>query len=96
MNTRVETTHDDERYYETGYTIFTMIDGNPTQLPPQPCKDTTKTATTAPASPPPYAGAQAATPPPSNPARGALTPNKHKQETRKRKAQTMNNRENHN
>ena len=33
MNARVETTHDDERYYETDYTIFVMIDGNPTQLP---------------------------------------------------------------
>lgn len=33
MNARVETTHDDERYYETDYTIFIMIDGNPTQLP---------------------------------------------------------------
>lgn len=34
MNARVETTHDDERYYETDYTIFVMVDGNPTQLPP--------------------------------------------------------------
>ena len=33
MNARVETTHDDERYYETDYTIFVMVDGNPTQLP---------------------------------------------------------------
>lgn len=33
MNARVETTHDDERYYETDYTIFIMIDGNPSQLP---------------------------------------------------------------
>ena len=35
MNARVETTHDDERYDETDYTIFVMIDGNPTQLPPR-------------------------------------------------------------
>ena len=34
MNARAETTHDDERYYETDYTIFVMVDGNPTQLPP--------------------------------------------------------------
>lgn len=33
MNAHVETTHDDERYYETDYTIFVMIDGNPSQLP---------------------------------------------------------------
>lgn len=33
MNARVETTHSDERYYETDYTIFAMIDGSPTQLP---------------------------------------------------------------
>ena len=33
MNARVETTQNDERYYETDYTIFIMIDGNPTQLP---------------------------------------------------------------
>lgn len=33
MNARVETTHDDERYYETDYTIFIMIDGNPSRLP---------------------------------------------------------------
>lgn len=33
MNARVETTHSDERYYETDYTIFVMIDGNPSQLP---------------------------------------------------------------
>lgn len=33
MNARVETTHDDERHDETDYTIFVMIDGNPTQLP---------------------------------------------------------------
>lgn len=33
MSTRVETTQSDERYYETNYTIFIMIDGNPTQLP---------------------------------------------------------------
>ena len=33
MNARVETTNDDERYDETDYTIFVMIDGNPTQLP---------------------------------------------------------------
>ena len=33
MNARVETTHNDERYYETDYTIFVMIDGNPSQLP---------------------------------------------------------------
>ena len=33
MNARVETTHDDERYYETDYTLFVMIDGNPSQLP---------------------------------------------------------------
>lgn len=33
MNARVEATHDDESYYETGYTIFVMIDGNPSQLP---------------------------------------------------------------
>lgn len=46
MNARVETTHDDERHYETDYTIFAMVDGNPTQPPSQPCKDTTKTATT--------------------------------------------------
>ena len=34
MNARVETTNDDERYYETDYTLFVMVDGNPTQLPP--------------------------------------------------------------
>ena len=33
MNARVETTHDDERHYETDYTLFVMADGNPTQLP---------------------------------------------------------------
>lgn len=33
MNARAETTHDDERYYETDYTLFVMVDGNPTQLP---------------------------------------------------------------
>lgn len=33
MNARVETTNDDERYDETDYTIFVMINGNPTQLP---------------------------------------------------------------
>ena len=33
MNARVEATQSDERYDETGYTIFVMIDGNPTQLP---------------------------------------------------------------
>ena len=33
MNARVETTHDDERYYETDYTLFVTINGNPTQLP---------------------------------------------------------------
>ena len=33
MNARVETTHDDERYYETDYTIFVMVDGNQAQLP---------------------------------------------------------------
>ena len=33
MNTRVEATQNDERYYETDYTIFVMIDGNPSQLP---------------------------------------------------------------
>lgn len=33
MNARVETTQNDERYYETDYTIFIMIDGNPTQPP---------------------------------------------------------------
>ena len=33
MNARVETTNDDERYYETDYTLFVMVDGNPTQLP---------------------------------------------------------------
>lgn len=33
MNARVETTQNDERYYETDYTIFIMIDGNPSQLP---------------------------------------------------------------
>ena len=33
MNARVEITHDDERYDETDYTIFVMIDGNPSQLP---------------------------------------------------------------
>ena len=33
MNARVETTHSDERYDETDYTIFVMIDGNPSQLP---------------------------------------------------------------
>ena len=34
MNARIETTHNDERYNETDYTIFAMIDGNPSQLPP--------------------------------------------------------------
>lgn len=33
MNARVETTQNDERYDETNYNIFVMIDGNPTQLP---------------------------------------------------------------
>ena len=33
MNARVEATQNDERYYETDYTIFVMIDGNPSQLP---------------------------------------------------------------
>lgn len=33
MNAHVETTQSDERYDETGYTIFVMINGNPTQLP---------------------------------------------------------------
>lgn len=33
MNAHVETTQSDERYYETDYTIFVMIDGNPSQLP---------------------------------------------------------------
>lgn len=33
MNARVKTTHDDESYYETDYTLFVMIDGNPSQLP---------------------------------------------------------------
>lgn len=32
-NARVETTHSDERYYETDYTIFVMIDGNPSHPP---------------------------------------------------------------
>ena len=35
MNARVEATQNDERYYETDYTIFAMIDGNPSQLPPR-------------------------------------------------------------
>ena len=33
MNARVEATQNDERYYETDYTIFVMIDGTPSQLP---------------------------------------------------------------
>ena len=33
MNAHVETTQNDERYYDTDYTIFVMIDGNPSQLP---------------------------------------------------------------
>lgn len=33
MNARVEATQNDESYYETDYTIFAMIDGNPSQLP---------------------------------------------------------------
>lgn len=33
MNARAETTQNDERYYETDYTIFNTIDGNPTQPP---------------------------------------------------------------
>ena len=33
MNAHIETTQNDERYDETDYTIFVMIDGNPTQLP---------------------------------------------------------------
>lgn len=33
MNACVETTQSDERYDETDYTIFVMIDGNITQLP---------------------------------------------------------------
>lgn len=33
MNAHVETTQSDERYDETDYTIFVMIDGNPSQLP---------------------------------------------------------------
>lgn len=33
MSARVETAQNDERYDETNYTIFVMIDGNPTQLP---------------------------------------------------------------
>ena len=33
MNARVETSQSDERYYETDYTLFVMIDGNPSQLP---------------------------------------------------------------
>ena len=33
MNARAETTQNDESYYETDYTIFVMIDGNPSQLP---------------------------------------------------------------
>ena len=33
MNARVETTHDDERHYETDYTLLAMADQNPTQLP---------------------------------------------------------------
>lgn len=33
MNARVEATQNDERYYETDYTIFVMIDGNPSQPP---------------------------------------------------------------
>lgn len=33
MNAHVETTQSDESYYETDYTIFVMIDGNPSQLP---------------------------------------------------------------
>ncbi len=58
MNARVETTQNDERYYETDYTIFIMIDGN---SPPQPCKDTTTTDTTAPGSPSTPAPSPAAT-----------------------------------
>ena len=33
MNARVETTQNDERYYETDYTNFITNDGNPTQPP---------------------------------------------------------------
>lgn len=33
MNAHVETAHSDERYDETDYTIFVMVDGNPSQLP---------------------------------------------------------------
>ena len=33
MNARIETTHDDEHYHETDYTIFITIHGNPSQLP---------------------------------------------------------------
>lgn len=33
MNARVETTQNDEHYYDTDYTLFAMIDGNPSQLP---------------------------------------------------------------
>ena len=33
MNARVEATQNDESYYETDYTIFVMIDGNPSQRP---------------------------------------------------------------
>lgn len=97
MNAHVEYAQDDN--YVDGYeiyTIFVMVDGSQTQLPSHACEVTTDPEVTAPASPSPYAGAQAATPPPSNPARGALTPNKHKQETRKRKAHAMNNSNNRN
>ena len=33
MNAHAETTHNDERHYETDYTLFVMVDGNPTQPP---------------------------------------------------------------
>ena len=33
MNARAETTQNDESHYETDYTIFVMIDGNPSQPP---------------------------------------------------------------
>lgn len=33
MSARVETAQNDERYDETNYTIFVMVEGNPTQLP---------------------------------------------------------------
>ena len=33
MNARAETTQNNEHYYETDYTLFVMVDGNPSQLP---------------------------------------------------------------